>query len=123
MPEDVASIDSIIRALYASISFGEGEKSDWHRLRSLFFPAARLVYKRPDGIVESVDVETFVSNSEKIINKNKLKAFNERELSRKTEVFGSIELLGSSALVGLTRWGNASRRLGFDPTPSSLPLG
>lgn len=90
MAEDVASIDSIIRALYASITFREGEKSDWKRLSSLFFPIARMVYKRPDGVVESVDVKTFISNSQKIIKKKKLKAFNERELARMVDTFGSI---------------------------------
>ncbi len=89
-PEDVASIDSIIGALYALISFREGEKSDWKRLSSLFFPSTRIVYKRPDGVVESVDVKTFISNSQKIIKKNKLKAFDERELARVVDVFGSI---------------------------------
>lgn len=88
--EDATSIDSIIGALYASISFGEGEKSDWKRLSSLFFPLARMVYKRPDGVVESVDLKTFISNSKEIIKKKKLRAFNERELARMVDTFGSI---------------------------------
>jgi hypothetical protein len=49
-----------------------------------------MVYKRSDGVVESVDVKTFISNSQKIIQKNKLKAFNERELARVVDTFGSI---------------------------------
>jgi hypothetical protein len=41
-PEDVASPDAIIKALYATIS-GPAGKRNWQRERSLYLPGARLI--------------------------------------------------------------------------------
>lgn len=49
-----------------------------------------MVYIRPDGVIEMVNVEKFIANSIKLIRKNKIKDFNEKEISRMTEVFGRI---------------------------------
>ncbi|MGA7273888.1 MAG: hypothetical protein WBX14_03500, partial [Candidatus Udaeobacter sp.] len=42
-PADVASIDAVIRAAYDSISGAAGEKRNWGRERSLYYPGARLI--------------------------------------------------------------------------------
>jgi hypothetical protein len=42
-PADVKSIDSIVAALYDVISGPAGQKRDWNRFRSLFWPGARLM--------------------------------------------------------------------------------
>jgi len=42
-PADVKSIDSIVAALYDVISGPAGQKRDWDRFRSLFWPGARLI--------------------------------------------------------------------------------
>ena len=42
-PADVESIDAIITAAYDGISGPAGEKRDWDRERSLYFPGARLI--------------------------------------------------------------------------------
>ena len=42
-PTDVASVDSIIAAVYDVISGPAGKKRDWDRMKSLFFPGARLI--------------------------------------------------------------------------------
>src|SRR4051794_731744 len=44
---DVASIDSIIAAVYDVISGPAGQKRDWERMRSLFVPGARLMPTSP----------------------------------------------------------------------------
>src|SRR5882757_7954421 len=46
-PADVASIDSIIAAVYDVISGPAGKKRDWDRMRSLFVPGARLIPTGP----------------------------------------------------------------------------
>src|ERR1700730_6512750 len=46
-PADVASIDSIIAAVYNVISGPAGKKRDWDRMRSLFVPGARLIPTGP----------------------------------------------------------------------------
>ena len=40
-PRDVESIDAIIAAAYDVISGPAGQKRDWNRERSLFYPGAR----------------------------------------------------------------------------------
>ena len=42
-PSDVASIDAIVTAAYDSISGPAGEKRNWDRERSLYYPGARLI--------------------------------------------------------------------------------
>ncbi|RKH09362.1 nuclear transport factor 2 family protein [Corallococcus praedator] len=42
-PEDVKSIDSLLKALYDVISGPGGTPRDWQRFRSLFYPGATLV--------------------------------------------------------------------------------
>ena len=42
-PRDVESIDAIIAAAYDVISGPAGQKRDWNRERSLFYPGARII--------------------------------------------------------------------------------
>src|SRR2546422_6579302 len=44
---DVASPDAIIAAAYDVISGPAGQKRDWNRMRSLFYPGARLIRTAP----------------------------------------------------------------------------
>ncbi len=52
-PADVASVDSIIAAVYDVISGPAGKKRDWDRMKSLFLPGARLIPTgaRPTGVI------------------------------------------------------------------------
>jgi hypothetical protein len=88
---DVASIDSIVAALYDVISGPAGKKRDWDRMRSLFIPGARLIPtgKRQSGEVASrvLTVEDYISGSTKALEEG---GFFEREIARRTENFGSI---------------------------------
>lgn len=88
---DVASIDSIIAALYDVISGPAGKKRDWDRMRSLFIQGGRLIPtgKRASGEIGNrvMDVEGYISGSAKYIEEN---GFFEREIARRTESFGNI---------------------------------
>lgn len=88
---DVATIDSIIAAVYDVISGPAGQKRDWDRMRSLFVPGARLIPtgRRPTGEVVSRvrTVEEYIVGSSPILEKN---GFFEREIARRTETFGNI---------------------------------
>jgi hypothetical protein len=42
-PADVASPDAIMAATYDVISGPAGQERDWDRMRSLFYPGARLI--------------------------------------------------------------------------------
>ena len=88
-PEDVGSIDAIIRALYEAVSFGDGEGPDGPRLASLCGPHARLSKIHPDGI-DDMSAPEFVARVQRRIAETGLRSFSERELFRRTEVFSGI---------------------------------
>jgi hypothetical protein len=91
-PNDVASIDAIITAAYDGISGPAGEKRDWDRERSLFYPGARLIpTAKPganDGLApEVLDVEGFIARVEQYVTEQ---GFFEKEIARHSEQFGHI---------------------------------
>lgn len=95
-PQDVASPEAIVEAVYEAIS-GPAEREqerDWDRLRSLFLPDARLVLPRwrsPDGEEEQVlrawDVEGFIDAAKGFYQDS---SFYEAEVARRVDRFGHI---------------------------------
>lgn len=90
--KDVESLDSIISALYDSISGGAGVKRDWKRFNNLFVEGARLiptVKDGPDGLyrADMYSPDGYVKRSEAYLVKN---GFFEREIARKQVRFGNI---------------------------------
>jgi hypothetical protein len=90
-PADVASIDSIIAAVYDVISGPAGKKRDWDRMRSLFIPGARLIPTGPrkEGGYGSrvLTVDEYIGRASGFFEKE---GFFEREAARVTEQFGQI---------------------------------
>jgi hypothetical protein len=91
-PPDVASIDAIITAAYDSISGPAGEKRNWERERSLYYPGARLIPTAKAGENEDLapqilDVDGFIGRVESFFAKH---GFYEKEIARRTEQFGHI---------------------------------
>jgi hypothetical protein len=90
-PADVASMESILAALYDVISGPAGKKRDWNRMRSLFIPEGRLIAtgKRPTGeVVQRVmNVDGYIESSGPILES---KGFFETEVARRVEAFGNI---------------------------------
>ena len=92
-PRDVESIDAIIAATYDVISGPAGQKRDWNRERSLFYPGARImptasVPGRNDVDLEPqlLDVEAYIARVEALLQQG----FYETEIARRTEQFGRI---------------------------------
>ena len=90
-PEDVASEDAIIAALYGAISGPAGQKRDWARFRSLFIPDGRLIVARPprpEGPQPPrvMTVEEYITGSSAALERG----FFEREISRISETFGGV---------------------------------
>ena len=92
-PADVESIDAIIAAAYDVISGPAGQKRDWNRERSLFYPGARImptasVPGRNDVDLEPqmLDVEKYIARAEPLLQQG----FYETEIARRTEQFGRI---------------------------------
>lgn len=90
-PADVASMDAAIASLYDVISGPAGKKRDWDRFRSLFIPGARLIPtgQRQGGNFGStvIDPEGYITRSAPFLEKE---GFFEKEVARRTEVFGNI---------------------------------
>lgn len=90
-PEDVASVDAIIAALYDVISGPAGEARDWDRFRSLHVPEARLI---PTGANQSGQVgyqvwtvDEYIAQAGDFLEE---RGFFESEIGRVTEEFKSI---------------------------------
>lgn len=89
---DVASIDSIIKAVYEVISGEAGETRDWDRFRSLFHQDARLI---PTGknaqtgvfTARAMSAEDYVSRNAPYFAKQ---GFHEREIARRVDQYGNI---------------------------------
>ena len=92
--DDVCSINAIILAAYDVISGPAGQRRDWERERSLFWPGARVI---PTATVPGrndvdlapliLDIDGYVERVEPIFAKA---GFYETEIARRTEQFGQI---------------------------------
>lgn len=97
-PADVASVDSIMKAVYDVISGDAGAKRDWDRFRSLFHRDARLIPtgKNPQTGVHgarSITPEEYINRAGPSLEKD---GFHEREIARKVDQFGNIAQVFSS---------------------------
>jgi hypothetical protein len=91
LPEDVATIDGVMKAFYEVISGPAGQPRQWSRDRSLYIPDVRFVSieKRRDGTIEAQPIshQEFVDRSDAGPVKN---GFYESEIHRETQQFGQI---------------------------------
>lgn len=86
---DGASIDSIIAALYGTISGPAGER-DWDRFRALFVEGATMSAVRVrdgEASLAVMAVEDYITGAGSYFRQN---AFYEGELARRVESFGRI---------------------------------
>src|SRR5215475_1699993 len=95
-PADVATMDSIVAALYDVISGPPGPRY-WDRFRSLFVPGARLI---PTGVRQTGEAGSRVLTPEDYIQRSapflEKEGFFEQEVSRRTEKFANIAHLFST---------------------------
>jgi hypothetical protein len=104
---DVESLDGIVVALYASVSFPTSGAPDWARFRNLFEPSALMIRidprltvlppaEREAPALLATPVEAYIERTQAMIDAGNLRGFEERELVRRTEVFGDIAQVFSS---------------------------
>ncbi len=94
-PSDVNSIDAIIRAVYEAVSFTDGKGPDGTRLASLLTPEAKLIKVMP-GVLSQASVPDYEARVRAWIADSGCQGFVERELFRRTEVYGGIAHVLSS---------------------------
>ena len=93
-PDDVKSLDSILKAIYNVISGPAGDR-DWNRFRSLFVPEARLTSatRKDGGPVRLLDVEGYARGAGSYF---KTHAFYESAIANRIQKFGNIAQVFSS---------------------------
>ncbi len=96
-PEDVGTIEGIVKASYETISGGVGVPRQWGRDRTLFAPSVRYVSisKNKAGEVKArtSDYQEYLNESDVFLVKE---GFTEVELGRKIERFGNVATVLSS---------------------------
>ncbi len=90
-PEDVASEDAIVAAVYDVISGEAGEARDWDRWRSLFIPEARLISvslnHQQETVYRVMTPEDYVELAGPALEAS---GFFEEEIGRTQEEFGPM---------------------------------
>ena len=90
-PNDVASVDAIIAALYDANTNLVDQKRDADRFRSLFVPGARLMptFRPPNGkgVIAIETVDDYVRGASTSPRRH---GFSEREIARTSQAFGNI---------------------------------
>lgn len=96
VPADAASVDSIVAALYASVSHAPDAMPDFERMRGIFLPVGMLIPpKRPsEDIFTTLDVDGYADRVKKSLAAHKEKGepvgFVEREIGRRADCFGNL---------------------------------
>ncbi len=101
-PEDVGSIDGIMKAFYEVISGPAGQPRQWARDRTLYIPGIRFVsVHSKDGkpVVNVADHQQYVDASNPAFVS---KGFFEREIHRVTHRFGNVVHVFSTYEWGAT---------------------
>ncbi len=90
-PEDVATADSIVKAVYNVISGPAGEKRNWDRMRSLFTEDSRMIAigRSQTGEVRrrAMTVEDYIKLNGPALEQ---RGFFEKEAARRSETFGNL---------------------------------
>jgi hypothetical protein len=93
-PDDVKSLDSILKAIYDVICGPAGDR-DWNRFRSLFVPEARLTSatRKANDPIRLLDVEGYARGAGGYF---KTHAFYESAIVNRVQTFGNIAQVFSS---------------------------
>ena len=102
---DLAGIDETVRAVYDVISGPPGKARDFARMRGLFAPNALLRVITPKG-VRGGTLEEYITRNAAVLERE---GFTERELGRRTEVYGNLATVWS-AYDGRTASGSFHER-------------
>ena len=95
-PADAVSVDSIVAALYASVSHPPGGSPDFERMRGIFLYVGMLVPPvKPGQEIMGTDIDGFSSRFQRGAAARKEKeegptGFFEREIARRQDCFGNV---------------------------------
>ena len=105
-PNDVSTIDGIIKALYGSISGDVGKEREWARDRTLYTPDIRFTTinsSKDRSNINRITHQQYVNSNNEFFVKS---GFVEREINRVTRRFGNIAQVFSTY-----EWETADKKL------------
>jgi len=82
-------LNRTVKELYASVSFGKGEKPDVAKMKSLFIPDAKLVDNNGSKPVVMTLVQFTAVHLERL-RSGLVMSFEEKEVFHVTEIFGKV---------------------------------
>jgi len=107
-PEDVSTIDGIVKAYYEVVSAPAGQPRQWNRDHTLYIPGIRFVEfsESKDGknTAQSMTHQQFVDKAESELGNS---AFYEHEIHRITQRFGNAAHVFCTAELSATLGGPA----------------
>lgn len=109
-PEDVSTLDGMIKAFYETISGPQGQPRQWARDRTLYIPDMRFVsMSLRDGKphAEIMNHQTFVERSNDFLVRE---GFYETEIHRVTKAFGNVTHVFSTYEMRQTSGGPVTGR-------------
>lgn len=89
-PQDVSTIDGIMKAFYETISGGKGVARQWSRDKTLYIPDVRFVAMREDNGKIGANV---MNHAQYVNGSNEFlvtEGFTEREINRTVRKFGNL---------------------------------
>jgi hypothetical protein len=86
---DAAAIADLMSRFLRTVSFEQGEQPSYRNLTDLFIPAALLI-RNSGASPEISTIDAFVRDRQAAFDAGELTAFDESELSARTEMFGNI---------------------------------
>jgi len=86
-PEDVDSIDGIIKAFYETISGGKGVPRQWKRDAALYLPQTHFFQVRPDRTVRVETKPEYIARVDPWVTEH---GFFEYEVARETQQYGNV---------------------------------
>lgn len=93
-PGDVASPESIVKALYETVQRAPGEEYQWDRLRTLFLPGARMIpnTEQTGATFRVLTVEEFFEwiDGVTVIGGPNDRGFQEEQIAARVEMYGDI---------------------------------
>lgn len=108
--EDTRTVESTIQTLYAVISGEPGVQRDWERFKNLFGPDARLIPTRKDKAGELYYEAISPDHYIQLFSSRIATGFYERELSNRTESYGTITHVFSTYETRETKSGPVTNR-------------
>lgn len=90
--EVFSSPESVVRALYAAVSFDPGKPPDWQYVRNFFLPQAVFGVRKTQAAMDVLNVDEFIKWFEDDVKKFKMdeRGFEETVEKLKMTIFGDI---------------------------------